>query len=144
MSNHLENRAVLGKTKELCQVILDEPELAAALQRVSTFIADDTARTQYEEVMAQNQELHRKHHEGVAPSQDEIDRFETSRQRLMGNPVAKGFLDAQEEMRQIHQTVSDYVSKTFELGRVPELDDFHEGCCGGGGGGGGHECGCGH
>jgi hypothetical protein len=53
----------------------------------------------------------------------------------MGNPVARGFLDAQQQMQSVKSSVTKYVSKTLELGRVPSEDDF-ESC--------GPSCSCGH
>ena len=53
----------------------------------------------------------------------------------LNNPVAKGFLDAQQQMQRVQSSVTKYVTKTFELGRVPEPDDFNT--CG-------HGCSCGH
>jgi hypothetical protein len=53
----------------------------------------------------------------------------------MANPVARGFLDAQQQMHKTQETVMKFVSKTFELGRVPTMEDMQEGSCGTG-------CGC--
>jgi len=37
----------------------------------------------------------------------------------VNNPVARGFLDAQESLHKIQDSIQQYVSKTLELGRVP-------------------------
>ena len=39
-------------------------------------------------------------------------------------PVATAFVEAQEEMRQIQQRITQYVSKTLELGAVPSDEDL--------------------
>ncbi len=139
MQNDNVNGAVLQKTLELCQAILAEPELAAARRNVDAFMADEKAREQYQGVMTKGQELHRKQHDGRPVAQQEISEFETCRDQLLSNPVARNFLDAQEQMQQVHQTVSGYVGKTLELGRVPTPEDFESESCDGAGG-----CGCGH
>ncbi len=54
---------------------------------------------------------------------------------LLKNPVAVGFLDAQEEMHEIQNIVKKTVGKTIELGRIPLAEDLSEGSCGSG-------CGC--
>jgi hypothetical protein len=50
-------------------------------------------------------------------------------------PVAENFIKAQQQMHKIEKTVSQYVRKTFELGRIPGEDDFPRGGCG-------PSCGC--
>jgi hypothetical protein len=66
---------------------------------------------------------------------DEIAAFEKDRDALLKNPVAVGFLDAQEEMHDLQHSVKKMVSKTVELGRIPTADDLAESCGNGG-------CGC--
>jgi hypothetical protein len=44
--------------------------------------------------------------------------------------VAKGFLDAQNEMHVLQHGVQRVVNRTFELGRVPAQEDLQD--CGGG------------
>jgi len=128
---------ITQKTKELCQTILDHPATKAARERIDNFLADQKAREQYEGVMAKGQELQQKQQQSVALTGKEISDFEKDRDALLRNPVARAFLDAQEELHQVHTSVSQYVSKTLELGRVPEESDLESGGCG-------HGCGCGH
>jgi cell fate (sporulation/competence/biofilm development) regulator YlbF (YheA/YmcA/DUF963 family) len=132
-----EASPVILKTRELCQAILDQPEIRALRKDVEAFMANDQARTQYESLMTRGELLHEKQHAGTPISEAEAAEFEKLRQSFLGNPVARGFLDAQEEMQRIHKSVSQYVSKTFELGRVPEEGDLESGSCGEG-------CGCHH
>jgi hypothetical protein len=68
-------------------------------------------------------------------SGEEITDFEQQRETLLNNPVARGFLDAQDELRQVQDSIRKYVTKTLEIGRVPEAEDFDS--CGAG-------CSCGH
>ena len=68
---------------------------------------------------------------------NEVAVFEQERVTFLNNPVARGFLDAQEEMQQIQESIGRYVHKTFELGRVPAAEDFPSSHCG-------PSCGCGH
>ena len=135
-STTLENE-ITQKTKELCQVILDHPSTRAALARIETFLADAKSREHYEGVMAKGQELQQKQQRSVTLTSKEISDFEKDRDALLRNPVARAFLDAQEELHQVQASVSQYVSKTLELGRVPEESDLESGGCG-------HGCGCGH
>ena len=133
-----EETAVTQKTRELCQAILDEPSLLAARQNIDRFMADDRAKQQYENLMSKGQALQEKQQSSQPLTGEEIAVFEKERDALMSNPVARGFLDAQEELHDVHKSVTQFVSKTLELGRVPTESDFEsEGGCGSG-------CGCGH
>lgn len=130
---------ITQKTKELCQAILDQPNLRTAREKIQTFAGDQQARGQYESLMSKGQALQLKQQRSQQLSQAEISEFEKDREALLNNPVARGFLDAQEELQGVHQSINQYVSKTLELGRMPSESDFEaEGCDGHGG------CGCGH
>ena len=142
MQTQTEETVVVQKTKELCQTILDQPEVQTLRQKIDTFLADDAIRGQYDMLVAKGDLLQQKRHSGLQLEEAEIEDFEKLREAFLKNSVARGFLDAQEEMQRIQQSVMQYVGKSFELGRVPEAGDLESGgCCGGGGG---HSCGCEH
>jgi cell fate (sporulation/competence/biofilm development) regulator YlbF (YheA/YmcA/DUF963 family) len=137
MPTQIEESAVTQKTRELCQAILDQPEIRALRKNIEVFMANDQARGHYESLMTQGEMLHEKQHSGTPLTEAEINAFEKLRESFLNNPVARGFLDAQEEMQKVQKSVTQYVSKTFELGRVPEESDLESGSCGSG-------CGCHH
>ncbi|MFO1477322.1 MAG: YlbF family regulator [Verrucomicrobiota bacterium] len=130
---------ILEKTRELCQAILDQPGFRSARKRIETFMADDKAKAQYESVMSKGQALQQKQQQSINLTGGEIAEFEKERDALLKNPVARGFLDAQDEFHSIHHSVNKLVSRTLELGRVPTAEDMDEG-----GGECGHGCNCGH
>jgi cell fate (sporulation/competence/biofilm development) regulator YlbF (YheA/YmcA/DUF963 family) len=130
-----ENNIIAQKTRELCEAIVKQPEFQNLRQKVDTFLNDNSARQEYQFLSEQGEFLQHKQRQGMALTEAEISEFEQKREAFLSNPVARGFLDAQEEMQEVQQTVSKYVHKTFELGRLPEAEDF-EGGCGSGG------CGC--
>ena len=125
------------KTKELCQVIVDQPEMISIRKRIDTFLSDSAARGQYETVMTKGQALQEKQSQSQALEGTEIADFEKHRDALLNNAVARGFLDAQEELHKIQHSIQKHISKTLELGRVPAEADFEEESCG-------HGCGCHH
>jgi cell fate (sporulation/competence/biofilm development) regulator YlbF (YheA/YmcA/DUF963 family) len=133
----IEETSLQQKTRELCQAILDQPNMASIRQRIDAFMADDRAREQYDGVMAKGQALQQKQQAATPLTGEEINDFEQNRDALMNNPVARGFLDAQEELHQVQESIHQYVNKTLELGRMPTEEDL-------GGGGCGHGCGCHH
>ena len=124
------------KTNELCEAILEQIKTGGIRQRIDTFLSDSTARGQYESLMNKGQALQEKQHHGQPLDPTEIAAFEKDRDALLKNPVASGFLDAQEEMHELQSTVKKTVAKTIELGRIPTAKDLAEGgSCGSG-------CGC--
>ncbi len=124
------------KTNELCEIILAEIQSGGIRQRIDTFLSDATARGAYESLMSKGQALQEKQHGGQALEPAEIAAFEKDRDALLQNPVASGFLDAQEEMHALKESVQKRVSKTIELGRLPTAEDLNSGgSCGSG-------CGC--
>jgi cell fate (sporulation/competence/biofilm development) regulator YlbF (YheA/YmcA/DUF963 family) len=125
------------KTREFCQTLVDQPEMTSIRRRLDTFMADATARGQYETVVSKANALHEKQHNGQALDGVEIADFEKHRDELLKNPAARDFLDAQEELHQLQHSIQKHVSKTFQLGRVPTEADLEEGSCG-------HGCGCNH
>jgi len=137
METTLEQTDITRKTRELCQAILDQPNMPSIRQRVDAFMADEQTRGQYDTVMNKGQALQQKQQLSLPLSGEEIADFEQHRDALMQNPVARGFLDAQEELHNVQQSIQQYVSKTLELGRLPSEEDLQGGSCG-------HGCGCHH
>ena len=124
---------LLLKTRELCQTLVEQPEFQLIRQRVESFMADEGAKAQYQIVVEKGDYLQHKQQMGMPLDGGEIAEFEKNREVLLSNPVAREFIDAQEQMQKMQESVVRYVSKTFELGRVPGSDDFSS--CGSG-------CGC--
>jgi len=135
MQLNLETAAVLEKTRELCQTIVDQPGFQAARGHLDAFLADDRARRQYQLVAVKSQELQAREYQGEPLSPEELTLYEAEREALVNNPIARNFLEAQERLQQVQATITRYVARTLELGRVPNPDDFatcSPGCsCGG-------------
>ena len=132
-----EETVVIQKTRDLCQSLVDQPEFRLIRQRIEAFLTDDSAKQQYQLVMEKGDALQQKQQFGMPLDNAELVEFEKNREVLLSNPVARDFLDAQQQMHKIQESVMQYVGKTFELGRVPTLEDFPAEGCGSG-------CSCGH
>jgi cell fate (sporulation/competence/biofilm development) regulator YlbF (YheA/YmcA/DUF963 family) len=132
-----EDNMIAQKTRELCQTILDHPDFQALRRNIDTFMANDQAKQEYQELVEKSEELNHKQQQGVRLSQDEITAFESHRERVVNNPVAADFIKAQQEVHGIQESVNKYLSKTFELGHVPSGEELDGGGCGSG-------CGCHH
>ena len=74
---------------------------------------------------------------GLELSDGEVKDFEAAREALLGNEIAREFLDAQQSLQSVQMAIGKYVGMTLELGRVPGPEDFQDegGCCSPGGGG---------
>ena len=118
------------KIEELCQTILNQPETKSIRQRIDAFNADTAAQKQYETLAERGEYLQHKQQQGAQLTDAEIAEFEKHREAFFANPVAKGFVDAQQQMHKMQDSVTKYVSKTLELGRVPAAEDMESGSCG--------------
>ena len=137
MTTQIGENAIIEKTKALCQAIVDQPAMSSIRRRVDAFLSDASARGQYETLMTKGQALQEKQTQGRQLERAEIADFEKHREVLLNNPIARGFLDAQEELHEIQHSIQKYVTKTLELGRVPKAEDMEDHSCGDG-------CGCHH
>ncbi len=135
METNCEDSAILQKTRELCQTILEQPDFSSIRRQVDAFLADETIQVQYQELSDRGAMLQHKQQTGMQLDMTEVADFEKRRETFLNNPVAQGFLAAQQAMHEVQESVSQYVAKTFELGRIPLKDDF-DSC--------GHGCGCKH
>jgi cell fate (sporulation/competence/biofilm development) regulator YlbF (YheA/YmcA/DUF963 family) len=135
MQATIEETVILQRTRDLCQTIIDQPEFLQIRGRIDAFMGDEAAKSQYQIVMEKGDALQQKQQLGMPLDNNEITEFEKNRETLLNNPVAANFLTAQQQMHKIQESVMQYVSKTFELGRVPEPEDFPAENCGSG-------CGC--
>ena len=137
MQTTIEETPVIQKTRELCQTILDQPSMQSIRRRIDTFMADEKTRGQYDGLVNKGQVLQQKQQLSTPLTGEEIADFEQHRDAVLQNPVARDFLDAQEELNQVQQSVHQYVNKTLELGRLPTEQELAGDSCG-------HGCGCGH
>lgn len=127
---------ITQRTLDLCQAIAEQPDFRALKESLDAFMGDERLKFQYQQVNDLGQLLQMKQSDGLALQPEEIAQFESLRQEFLGNPTAQGFLDAQQQLQQLHQAVGKLIDKTFELGRRPTDEDLQDGsCCGG--------CGCG-
>ncbi len=107
-------------------------------ERIDAFMADEKTRAQYDGLVAKGQALQQKQQSALPLSGEEISDFERDRDSLLRNPVARAFMDAQQEMHDVRESIQRFINKTFELGHLPSEDELSGSCCSGGG------CGCGH
>jgi cell fate (sporulation/competence/biofilm development) regulator YlbF (YheA/YmcA/DUF963 family) len=135
MQTLVDTDIITDKTRELCEAIVAQPTFQASFQRIETFMANDQARGQYESVVNKGQALQEKQQRALPLDGAEIASFEKEREALLANPVARGFIEAQDEIHELQHAIQKQINKTLQLGRVPSTEDLEEGSCG-------HGCGC--
>src|ERR1051325_9741037 len=117
------------KTRDLCQAIVDLPNFSELKQRIDAFMADELVKFQFQMVSDRGSLLQMKQNSAAMINDEEIAEFNKLRDELMANPIAKNFLEAQNEVARIQESVNKYLSKTFELGRTPTAEDLDDGSC---------------
>lgn len=146
MSDILSEKStpVVEKTIELCEALLAQDSYKELKGKLDAFVADPAAQEMYQNLSRKQSELVSKQQSGEELTEEDIQAFEDDRERLLMHPVAGGFVEAQRGFEELRDLITNYVTKTFELGRVPTEDEVKPqgGCCGGGGCGGG-SCGTG-
>lgn len=135
MDTTVKESPIIQKALELCQVVANEPDFLSIKERVDAFMGNELVKFQFQQFNELSDMLQMRQQGGMAINEDEIAQFETLRGELLNNPVATGFLEARQEMQNIHEAIGKFVNKTFELGRKPEFEDVFDGSCGSG-------CGC--
>ncbi len=136
-----QDTPVILKTRELCEALVAQDSYKAMKAKLDAFMNDTQAQSLYQELSDKQSMLVQKQESGTELTEEEIRDFEDQRERLLLHPVAGGFVEAQQGFEELRDTVVRYVTKAFELGRVPTAEDVKPqgGCCGGGCGGG---CSC--
>src|SRR5262249_37427423 len=75
MQTTIEETPVHQKTRELCQAILDQPNMQSIRQRIDAFMGDQKARAQYDTLVTKGQALQEKEQMSVPLSREEITDF---------------------------------------------------------------------
>jgi cell fate (sporulation/competence/biofilm development) regulator YlbF (YheA/YmcA/DUF963 family) len=148
MSDLLQAREtpVIEKAKELCATLLEQDSYKEMKAKLDAFVNDAEAQKMYQDLSEKQTQLVRKQEQTGNLTEEEIQDFENQREKLLVHPVAGGFVEAQQGFEELRDTINRYVTKTFELGRVPtaeEVEPKQGVCCGGGCGGGSCSSGCG-
>ncbi|WP_171016629.1 YlbF family regulator [Pseudalkalibacillus caeni] len=125
---------ILTKTEELCKTILDQPEFTDIKTSIDSFFNNEEAKSIYQNLYSKQQVIRQKQQQGTL-TDEEFSEYKQVEEKALTIPEINQFINAQQQMHKIEETIKQYVSKTFQLGRVPEDSDFEAGSCG-------PSCGC--
>ena len=135
---HLEMEPVKKGTDQLCESIVNQKGFKELYTKIDAFITDEKLKYEYSTLNDHGALLQQKQQTGVEITEEEITELEKLREEFMANPIATNFLNAQEEVQQVQDRIHQVLAKTFEIGRVPNQEDF-DFCSDGFG-----DCGCNH
>jgi len=135
MESTTKESPIIQKTTELCQAIVAQADFQLLKSKVDAFMSDEMLKFQFQQVNQLGELLEMRQRGGLEIKQEEVAHYETLHQEVFGNPVAQGFIEAQQEMQKLHEAIGRFVNKTFELGRSPQYEDVFDGSCG-------SNCGC--
>ncbi|MFM7181174.1 MAG: YlbF family regulator [Verrucomicrobiales bacterium] len=143
MSTTVESPALNSKIRDLCEAILADPGYQSLMGRVDAFLDNEAAKEQYRSVTELSHELQQKQRAGIELEDAEVMLFEKQRDALFDNSTIREFISAQRELGDMQSSLTAWIGKTIELGRLPEPEELADsgGCCGGGGCSSGG-CGC--
>jgi len=136
MTTLAPNSAILDKTRELCELLLQSREYRESASKIEAFFANESAQADYRSFAELGEQLHQKQSAGQLTEAD-VAGYDAKLQSLKSDPVTGEFMAAEETLNGMVRQISKLVGKTLELGRLPEPKDLEEsGCCNSGG------CGC--
>lgn len=121
---HLEMEPVKKGTDQLCESIVNQKGFKELFSKIDAFMTDEKLKYDYSMLNDRGALLQQKQQAGVEITEEEIVEFDKLSEAFMANPVAKNFLEAQEEFQQVQNRINQVITKTFEIGRVPNQDDF--------------------
>ena len=128
METTVKDLPIVEKTKELCATLLEQPEIKSLREDMDAFLADETLRSGYDVLTMKGEALGQRQQMGLEITPEEMAEFEKDRDAWLANERSQKFLEAQKRMQKIQDDIHQFVSKTFELGRVPEIHDIDQHC----------------
>ena len=120
----LNLKPIAEGTNQLCEAIVSQEGFAELYKKIDAFINDEKLKYEYGMLNDRGALLQQKQQAGMEIAEDEMADFEKLREEFMANPVATQFLEAQEEVQQVQDRIHQVIAKTFEIGRVPQSEDF--------------------
>ena len=120
----LKSAPIKKKTEALCEAISCQPEFKTLFAKIEAFMNDEKLKYEYGVLNDRGALLQQMQQNGMEIKEDEIVEFEKLREEFMDNTVATDFLEAQEEVQQLQDKIHQVIAKSFEIGRVPQPEDF--------------------
>ena len=124
LKTHLDLLPIKHSTEQLCESIVNQKGFAELYKKIETFINNEKLKYEYGVLNDRGALLQQMQQNSMEIKEEEIVEFEKLREEFMNNPVATDFLEAQEEVQQLQDKIHQVIAKSFEIGRVPQSEDF--------------------
>ena len=115
--------------KDLCRALLEDEKLKGVFTSIDAFMENDVSKELFSQMQTKGEELQTKQQAGIELTAGEVVEYNKLREKMLDDPAAKAFVEAQESIQSVHQTIGSWVSLVFENGRMPTEEEF-EGHCG--------------
>ncbi len=115
--------------KDLCKALLEDEKLKGVFTSIDAFMENDVSKELFSQMQTKGEELQTKQQAGIELTAGEVEEYNKLREKMLDDPAAKAFVEAQESIQSVHQTIGSWVSLVFENGRMPTEEEF-EGHCG--------------
>jgi len=117
------------KIRELCQSVADHKDFPEMCAHIKAFMEDEKAKFEYQMLNELGGMLQQKQAMGGEITDEEAGKFESLRDSFTNNPTAMNFMKTQERLQLIQEHILRHVQRTFEMGRVPTVEEMQEGMC---------------
>ena len=119
MANTSLTPDLVAAVSELASVFAQSQKVVAAKARIGLFYQNPEATDIFRKVSEYGEELRNKHMAGMAPSEEEIAKFDKMRQDVVENPLCSGFLEARQQLEELLSTVNQYLCLAIDKGAAP-------------------------
>lgn len=119
MANTSLTPDLVAAVSELASVFAQSQKVVAAKARIGLFYQNPEATDIFRKVSEYGDELRNKHMAGMAPSEEEIAKFDKMRQDVVENPLCSGFLEARQQLEELLSTVNQYLCLAIDKGAAP-------------------------
>ena len=103
MDTKAKESLITQRTLDLCQAVTDQPDFQSLKQKLDAFLSNELLKFEYQQINWLGDLLRMKQGQGLELKPEEVTQFETLREKFLSDPVAQGFLDAQEQLQQLHE-----------------------------------------
>ena len=123
MANTSLTPDLVAAVSELASVFAQSQKVVSAKARIGLFYQSPEASDLFRKVSEYGEELRNKHMAGMAPSEEELAKFDQMRQDVVANPLCSGFLEARQQLEELLSTVNQYLCLAIDKGAAPSDEE---------------------
>ena len=97
--------------KDLCRALLEDERLKGVFSSIDAFMENDASKELFSQMQAKGEELQTKQQAGIELTAGEVEEYNKLREQMLEDPAAKAFVEAQESIQSVHQTIGSWVDE---------------------------------